>query len=265
MLKLIDTYFFSRPIENYSSEPIEHRLVDSYEIEIITESRGGMYINEKYYPIKKGDLIFRHPGQTTQGVLPYSCYTLRFTSDDPLFKKVATQSIPTISEGWTTKQVAPIVEDIFNERINQNPISGYFFEFQLRKLIYILLSLFHPESRSFQQEFNVHNIYVSECLSYIQTNWREVTINDLVARTGVSKPYLMKIFKKETGKTILAYIDETKITHIKKMLIFTNDSITDIAYSSGFKTPSYFTNYLVKHTGLSPKQLRVKYTSTQQN
>ncbi|MGM0123566.1 hypothetical protein IGI37_000938 [Enterococcus sp. AZ194] len=263
-LKIIDSYFFSRPVENYVCEPIEHRLVDCYEIEVITESRGGMYIDDQYYSIKKGDLIFRYPGQTTQGVLPYSCYALRFYIEDRLFEEIAKKRIPPISEGRVTKQLAPIIEDIFNERINQNDISNYFFDYQLNKLVYILLAFFHPEAKAFQKEFNVHNVYVSECLAYIQTNWREVRIDDLVTRMGVSKPYLMKVFKKETGKTILSYIDETKVSHIKKMLIFTNDSITEIAYSAGFKTPSYFTNYLLKHTGMSPKQLRKKYTSINQ-
>ncbi|KAF1296221.1 hypothetical protein BAU15_10575 [Enterococcus sp. JM4C] len=260
-LKIVDSYFFSRPIDTYVSEPIEHRLVDSYEIEVITESRGGMYIDGEYYTVKKGDLIFRYPGQTTQGILPYSCYTLRFELVDELFDELAKNHIPMISDGEITKQIAPIIEDIFNEHISQNAVSAYFIEYQLSKLIYLLLYFFHPRARNFQKDFNVQNVYVSECLAYIQTNWQEVVIDDLVRKMGVSKPYLMKVFKKETGKTILGYIDETKINHIKKLLIFTKDSMTDIAYLAGFKTPSYFSNYVIKHTGMSPKQLRKKYTS----
>lgn len=260
-LTLIDTYFFSRPIDTYASKSIEHRIVDCYELELITESNGGMYIDGKYYSIKKGDLIFRYPGQTTQGVLPYSCYTLRFQSSDLNFAQFAQKNIPSISGEEIAKQLSPIIEDIFNDNINQNAISLYFFDYQLAKLTYLLFSLFHPDARNIPQNSNVHNIYVTECLAYIQTNWRDVTINNLIERTGISKPYLMKLFKKETGKTLLQYIDETKLGHIKQMLIFTNDSITDIAFSSGFRTSSYFTNYIIKHTGLSPKQLRKKYTS----
>lgn len=260
-IQLIDSYFFSRPIESYSSEVIEHRLVNCYELEIITESSGGMYIGKQFYTLKKGDLVFRHPNQTTQGVLPYSCYTLRFQTEDSLFAKVATHYIPPITNSEIVKQIAPIIEDIFNEHINQNIISDYYFEFQLRKLVYLLLASFYPEAKGIHQEFNIHNVYVTECLAYTQTNWQEITIDKLVQRTGVSKPYLMKLFKQETGKTILTYIDETKIGHIKKLLVFTNNSITDIAYLAGFKTPSYFSNYVLKHTGLTPKQLRAKYTS----
>jgi AraC family transcriptional regulator len=257
---LIDSYYFSRPIESYTSERIEHRIVDCYEIELITESNGGMYIDGEFSSIKKGDLIFRYPGQTTQGVLPYSCYTLRFQCSDSIFLDFAQKNIPPICGERVANKLSPIVEEIFNESINRNTISDYFFDYQLAKLRYTLFSLFHPNEGTSFQNSKTNNLYVNEAITYIQTNWREITICELVDYIGISKPYLMKLFKKETGKTLLQYIDETKIRHIKKMLIFTNDSITDIAFSSGFKTSSYFTNYMVKHTGLTPKQLRKKYT-----
>ncbi|GGP07841.1 helix-turn-helix domain-containing protein [Oceanobacillus neutriphilus] len=260
-IKLIATYFFSRSIENYDREKLDRRTVDCYEIELITESKGGMFIDDNYYSIEKGDVVFRYPGQSTQGILPYSCYTIRFQTTDPLLKELTQESIAPIFNRKTVKQIIPIVEGIFNESINKNLLSEYFIQFQLIKLTYLLLQTFHPNSKKAYSEQNIRNLYVSESISYIQTNWSTVNIDDLVIRIGVSKPYLMKLFKQETSKTILEYIDETRVHHIKKLLIFTNDTLTDIAFNSGFKSSSYFTNYFSKHTGISPKKFRSQYTN----
>lgn len=258
-LTLKDTYFFSRPIEKYSYQLIEKRIADCFEIDIITESKGGMYIDNSYHDIKKGDMIFRFPGQTTQGVIPYSCYAIRFETNDPFFNKIAKVAIPFKTSGESTRQILPIIESILNERINQNSLSDYFYQYQLSKLIYSLLTLFHPDSKIYEENQKSYHIYVSECISFIQLHWKDVTINDLVTRTGVSKPYLMRIFKEATGKTILSYIDEIKLKHIKKMLIFTGDNLTEIAFNCGFKSSSYFANYFSKHTGLAPKDFRNTY------
>lgn len=256
--ELISTYFFSRPVKDFDKKLIEKRLVDCYEIEIITESNGGMYIDNQYFPVKKGDTIFRYPGQTTQGIIPYSCYTIRFKTSDPLFKQVATKNITSVSNEYSD-QFFSIVEDIFNESINYNFLSEYYFQFQLARLIYLFLQIFHPETSKMIGIQNIHNLYVSECITFIQSNWQDVCIDDLVLRTGVTKPYLMKIFKKETGRTLLSYINEVKIFHIKKLLIFTNDDLTTISMKTGFKSSSYFSSYFLHHTNLSPKDFRNKH------
>lgn len=258
-LSLKDAYFFSRPVHKYAKQLIEKRFVDCFEIDIITESNGGMYINDHYYPVKKGDTVFRYPGQTTQGVIPYSCYAIRFQTDDSLFIKTAEKAVPGVSSGESTRQILPIIESVLNERIDHNMLSNYFYDYQLSKLVYSLLMLFHPNSNKYEDDQSNYNPYVSECISFIQLHWKNVTINDLVNRTGVSKPYLMKLFKQTTGKTILNYINDLKLEHIKKMLIFTGDNLTEIALNCGFNSSSYFTYYFSKHTGLSPKEFRNIY------
>lgn len=258
-MKLESTYFFSRPVSEYTKQSLEIRKVNCYEMELIIESAGGMYIDNVFYKVKKGDVVFRYPGQTTQGILPYSCYTIRFSWEDSTFNQIAQKYIPAVTNTISTPIKNGII-DIFNESIDSNQLSNYFFTMQLSRIIYMLVQEFHPHTKKEVNEQSLSSAYVIEAVSYIQTNWRNVKIDDLIFRTGISRAYLMRIFKKEMKRTVQQYyIDEVKIKRIKNELIYSNDDLLTLALNVGFKSQSYFSNYFTHHTGMSPRAFRNLY------
>ena len=42
------------------------------------------------------------------------------------------------------------------------------------------------------------------------------------------------------------------LTEAKRLLVFTNSNLKDIAYQLGFGTPTYFSRFFKKHTHLTP-------------
>ena len=52
------------------------------------------------------------------------------------------------------------------------------------------------------------------------------------------------------------YKNELKLTKAKKLLVTTDDSITDIAYACGFSSASYFAERFSKSEGMLPLQYR---------
>ncbi len=73
---------------------------------------------------------------------------------------------------------------------------------------------------------------------------------------GVSESTLRRLFKEETGKTIAEFIRETKLVYAAHLLVTTADQVSDIAYSLGFESPSYFTKSFRENYGVSPQEYR---------
>lgn len=84
----------------------------------------------------------------------------------------------------------------------------------------------------------------------------DMTIEDLAERAGISAFYLMHLFKKETGTTIVAYKRELRIAYAKKLLVQTQTPISDIALRCGYSNPSYFSKMFIQSEGVSPAQYR---------
>lgn len=73
---------------------------------------------------------------------------------------------------------------------------------------------------------------------------------------NVTVKYLSNTVKRQTGKSVTYYIDRYTIPMIKEYLEHSALSIVQIAEEMNFTTPSYFSRYVTKHLGVSPKAYR---------
>ena len=81
-------------------------------------------------------------------------------------------------------------------------------------------------------------------------------IEDLADELGVSANYLSRLFKKETGTSVSAYIREKKINMAKNLLRFSDCSMIDIANRLSFSSQSHFIQQFREVVGMTPKKYR---------
>ena len=62
--------------------------------------------------------------------------------------------------------------------------------------------------------------------------------------------------KKGINKTVLNLIHERILIEAKRLLLFTTNTITEIAYELGFTDTSYFMRFFKKHTSLTADAYR---------
>jgi len=67
---------------------------------------------------------------------------------------------------------------------------------------------------------------------------------------GLHPDYANVIFKKTFGYTISDYLLEQRVLYAKRKLSITQDSITSIAYDSGFNSISRFNASFRKSSGM---------------
>lgn len=96
---------------------------------------------------------------------------------------------------------------------------------------------------------------VKKAIRYIRNNLTEpICLLDISEELNVSESHLARIFKKEMGQTVTAFIQESKIGECLELVKSGSYSMTDIAFMFGFSSSSYFSSVFNKVMGISPRK-----------
>lgn len=113
------------------------------------------------------------------------------------------------------------------------------------------------------KENNNYSARVLECKNYVAEHLcDELSVEKLAAELGFSPNYLSQQFKKETGRTIMSYIQEEKINTAKIMIEASEMSLGEIMSYLGYTSQSHFSETFKKYTGLTPGKYK-KYAYLQ--
>lgn len=106
--------------------------------------------------------------------------------------------------------------------------------------------------------------HINACKEYIYSHIKErITIEDLADELGVSAGYLSRLFKRQTGTSVSAYIREQKISVAKNLLRYSDYSMIDIANRLSFSSQSHFIQQFRESVGMTPKKYRDEYYMVQ--
>lgn len=95
---------------------------------------------------------------------------------------------------------------------------------------------------------------------YIEDHIQEkITVKDLANLVHLNEQHLMRVFKRETGQSVLEYITERRILIAGSLLKDTDYSINFIADCIGCENYSYFTKLFKKFTGFTPREYRMQF------
>jgi signal transduction histidine kinase/DNA-binding LacI/PurR family transcriptional regulator/AraC-like DNA-binding protein len=98
---------------------------------------------------------------------------------------------------------------------------------------------------------------VKQASAYIQQNYtRSFSLEELSETIGVSKSYLSRIFKMDTGISPWDYLNRFRIQKAKELLLLTDESITTIAAEVGYEDVGYFGRVFREIAGCSPRAFR---------
>ena len=78
----------------------------------------------------------------------------------------------------------------------------------------------------------------------------------LSAELGYTKQYLIRLFKRETGKTPIAYFNELRLARGAALLLNEEKSIAEVAQGCGFDDYNYFSRAFRRCYGVSPSEYR---------
>lgn len=108
------------------------------------------------------------------------------------------------------------------------------------------------------------NSPVEKAKLIIARNFREaMSLEELAAEIGLSKFHFHRVFRRETGVTPHDYILAIRLDHAAHMIVmYPQASLTDIAFETGFSSPSVFSRAFKARFGQSPLAYRKQMQPT---
>lgn len=98
---------------------------------------------------------------------------------------------------------------------------------------------------------------IRKVCEYIHTHYhKDISLTEMARHANMSISYFSYWFKKSTNRTLVQYIQETRIAKAKELLLETNMKNYEIAEKVGFATQSYFVRVFKNSVGMSPNIFR---------
>lgn len=114
------------------------------------------------------------------------------------------------------------------------------------------------EASPMESDIKPQNIHIHNIKKWIDSNFmsQDFSVDMLCGMMHMSHSYICRIFKAYEGITIVSYIENVRLSQAKKLLLQTNDSISKISETVGFRDPMYFMKCFKKKYGMTALQYR---------
>lgn len=108
-----------------------------------------------------------------------------------------------------------------------------------------------------QQKKTTQYSRIEQIIHYIHDHYQQdLSLDMLSKKFYVSPYYLCHEFKRYTNRTIIEYINVTRIMHAQRKLMETDSSITEICHATGFKNLTHFNRVFRSVTNMTPTDYR---------
>lgn len=245
---------------------------DFFEVLFLMHGSGIHVIDSNKYEIQPPCVFFMSPGQAHKLELSNDIegYIFIFTSEFYLLNRSNQNSLIEFPFFYSVNQDNPpliidnledvaFLEVLFKKGIVEDKSENQSKINLLRSLLDLILntcsiryfSVFKAEDKSKQQ------IIVKKFFHLIEeNNYTNLSLYDYASMIGISPNHLTQTVKNYTGKTSSQIIKTKQILEIKRLLVHTNLSISEIASKLCFEDQSYFTKFFKRETGQTPLQYR---------
>lgn len=167
-------------------------------------------------------------------------------------EKIVTYPMP---EEFTTilskrlSSVSPLLDKCCEEFLHQNPLYRETASALLKLCLMDLVKNFENKPETDK---------VLNILNYIHENYQDPSVsNESIAKLFNYHPYyLSQMIRQHTNQPLHQYLISYRIKMAKKKLVTTNDSISTIAWKSGFPSTAYFIKQFKSKVGVTPNTYR---------
>jgi AraC-like DNA-binding protein len=98
---------------------------------------------------------------------------------------------------------------------------------------------------------------VEQMACFIAQNYTEkLTVQQIGEFVKLHPNYAMNLFQKTFGTTLIAYLTQHRVSHAQRLLSTTEETVTEIAFQSGFLSISRFNDAFRRACGCSPREYR---------
>lgn len=226
----------------------------------ILGGKGTALIGKSEYRFSPGDVLFVSGGTphalTPAGEIEY----LSIMLEGGLLARLGLTASAIYSEQFTDVDISRLLIDIADEATRQKCAAELKVKADIAAITAFMQKCHCETTRARKsRKARTHAEIASDILSYISDNFQKpIPLYALAKYNGISKSFMCKIFKEETGSTILDCINRMRCTYAEYLMHTQNLSLTDISKLSGFENPAYFSKVFKSLYGTPPSKINSK-------
>jgi len=251
-----------------------------YELTLFTESSGKRFIGDHTDNFGPGDLLLIGPylphymrnheiyykGDDSSRIRAIVVHFSKDFIGEKFFDIPETLTIKKLLQnsergihiyGKTQKKVAKMMEALLH-------LKGYS---RLMSLIDILQTIATSEEKRLLSSLGYRNTFaphdanrINAVFDYVlRTFETQIKLEDVAAIAHMSVSAFCKFFKSRTGKTFSHILNEIRIGHACKLFIEQGSSVSNVCYSCGYNSLSYFNRKFKAITKFSPLEYRNRF------
>ncbi|MCP1101899.1 AraC-like DNA-binding protein [Aequitasia blattaphilus] len=238
-----------------------------YEIIRILKNTFRLTLDETTYEVSEGSVVFVPSGLLHEGTpsdCVYECIVFdmnmlisRNDSFKQLIKSIHNHDLDLRHVFDSSyKDIHNIIWTMFDAVASKNP--GY--QMIVEGSLYLFFgTIFSKQYFSPVQNKGLHSqkriLQLKVALEYIESSYQNsITLKEIADTVHMSPKYFCRFFQDMTKRTPIDYLNYYRVERACYKILTTDDSITDIAYNSGFNDLSYFIKTFKKYKGVTPKQ-----------
>jgi len=247
---------------------------DFFEVLYLSKGSGFHVIDGNKYEIQPPCVFFMSPGQAHK--IEFSSdiegYIFIFTAefylinqtnqnrliDFPFFFTIRQENQPLVFE---SKEDVIFLETLFRKGITEIEKGDDYSIDLLRSVLDLILTscaILYKTDENLLSKGRGH-IVVKKFFQLVEENYQfNLPVNEYACKLAITPNHLTQTVNQLTGKTSLQIIKAKQVLEIKRLLVHTNLSVTEIAIQLNFPDQSYFTKFFKRETGISPLQYRAK-------
>lgn len=257
------------------------RKTYDYELELILSDGGTMMVGGKDYPMRRGTVFFRRPGEYTNGRDPFiACslivdmspaegvagqiygsdyYTMQ-KNPQKNYRNHIINSILSCTYYENNNRIIHLFERIQEEYKEQKPQTPLLLRSLVLEVLCQLYDYAMSARKAGREDLTNYHKSVLKGIRFIETNLSSpLTVTQLAEMNNLNVDYFSRVFMANTGKSPRQYILQARLRKARELIVYTALPIHIIAEQCGFQSPSYFTSRFRKLFGVAPQSYRKRF------
>ena len=237
--------------------PLLSHLHPFFHMFYIRSGKARFLLDGEPWVVGSGQCLLAKPGVTHElpaehGLL--DLYEVKFSVSDASMVSSLAQIAPVI--GSNTAHIEQAMKYIVHNWSGRADVEYRDADMVLQAMLLIIANA--PQSLS--SAYIVTDSYTEltrRVICYLEeTHTDAFSLDALAKQMQYNKRYLCDAFKRDTGITILEYLNHVRIRHAAVCFYYNDVSVSDTAQCVGFITPLHFTRVFKKATGVTPSVFR---------
>ena len=259
MLPLYEQSIEKLEIRHRRASHLPPHLHKAMECVFVTEGTLAIGIGPELYEMKEGDFAIVFPELTHhyQVFSENKCRAIFLYVDPSLITTFLTTmqqqcpKCPVISKKNVDQDILYSLQSLLRQRYGKTDL------ILQQAFVQIILARSLPQFELIEKSTIGRDDIVYQTVSYIAANFRDpLSLTQMATDLGYSPYTLSRVFSGTFHKNFNQYLNEVRLEYAASLLLYTNQTITDIYMNAGFESQRTFNRVFSEQFRMSPREYR---------